>query len=204
MHRLTYQFLFFFIDKFVSFLTYVNGGSLQTLTANESSFRQREKQTEKAEELRRNGNLTEARKALAAGAEISHDHVRGFIEVSSAVFRLCFKRRRFKILYDVVFMLDHTANYLSRIFIFFTDLPSKVCRLCGCSIRVRCPNSLPHEARLCRYCSYRRFRSSSVWMPNGKKNVNRTDLPCTQALNTWRMGLVGSKCTSLVCGPPST
>lgn len=93
MHRLTYQFLFFFIDKFVSFLTYVNGGSLQTLTANESSFRQREKQTEKAEELRRNGNLTEARKALAAGAEISHDHVRGFIEVSSAVFRLCFKRR---------------------------------------------------------------------------------------------------------------
>ena len=85
MHRLTYQFLYFFIDKFVSFLTYVNGGSLQTLTANESSFRQREKQTEKAEELRRNGNLTEARKALAAGAEINHDHVRGFMFCSVSI-----------------------------------------------------------------------------------------------------------------------
>lgn len=85
MHRLTDQFLYFFIDKFVSFLTYVNGGSLQTLTANESSFRQREKQTEKAEELRLNGNLTEARKALAAGAEINHDHVRGFMFCSVSI-----------------------------------------------------------------------------------------------------------------------
>ena len=78
---------------------------------------------EKAEELRRNGNLTEARKALVAGAEINHDHVRGFIEVSSTVFRFCFKRVRFKILYDVVFMFDHKANYLSRIFI-----SSQICR----------------------------------------------------------------------------
>ena len=113
----------FFIDEFVSFLSDVNGGSLQTLNANESSFRQREKQTEKAEELRRNGNLTGARKALAAGAEINHDHVRGFIEVNSAVFRFCFKRRCFKIC-----MMLSLSSITRRNFLIVFLFSSQICR----------------------------------------------------------------------------
>lgn len=48
----------------------------------EYSCSQREQQKEKAEQLRRSGNETEAKKALAAATEISHDLVCDFIQVS--------------------------------------------------------------------------------------------------------------------------
>ena len=48
----------------------------------EYSCRQREQQKEKVEQLRRSGNEAEARKALAAATEISHDLVCDFIQAS--------------------------------------------------------------------------------------------------------------------------
>ena len=41
-----------------------------------------ELQKEKAEQLRRSGNETEAKKALAAATEISHDLVYDFVQAS--------------------------------------------------------------------------------------------------------------------------
>ena len=84
LHRLTCQ--FYFSSTILSLYYFANSACLQTLTANKSSFRQREKQTERAEQLQRNGKLAEERKALAAAAEINHDLVCGFIEVSFAKF----------------------------------------------------------------------------------------------------------------------
>lgn len=55
----------------------------QTLISHKSSsFRQRKQQQQKADQLRRSGKVTEARNALAAAAEINHDLVCGFIQVS--------------------------------------------------------------------------------------------------------------------------
>ena len=45
---------------------------VQTSTAIKSFIRERQKQIERAEQLRRIGDLTGARKALAAAAEINH------------------------------------------------------------------------------------------------------------------------------------
>ena len=60
----------------------------QTSTANKSLIREREKQIERAEQLRRIRDLTGARKELADAAEINHDDVCGFIEVSFTVRRV--------------------------------------------------------------------------------------------------------------------
>lgn len=84
LQRLTCQ--FYFSSTTLSLYYFANSACLQTLTANKSSFRQREKQTERAEQLQRSGKLAEERKALAAAAEINHDLVCGFIEVSFAKF----------------------------------------------------------------------------------------------------------------------
>lgn len=72
----------------------------QKSTANKSLIGEREKQIERAEQPRRIGVLTRARKALASAAEINHDHACGFIEVSFAV-GFYYLHHFFKILLNV-------------------------------------------------------------------------------------------------------
>ena len=76
-------------SSLVSVLFYLTS-LFQTSTANNCLIREQEKQIKRAEQLRRIGDLTGARKALAAAAEINHDHVCGFrvIEVSFTVRRV--------------------------------------------------------------------------------------------------------------------